>query len=188
MSQMVLYFVHSTSVLAFYIDVVLTLMSGAQNTLLWILMKAISKLKHLATYQVVFHTINICCFSLPNHGQKKRGFNRQSPEPSLFCTIQCIHHFAICNNQTNDNVTNCLTSMNSRCPTASLAQQIDLISSRWLHDITESLVSQFRKKIENFRCQLSMFRLNHSDSEKAQSWQKNGHIKNLDPSWKIVLW
>ena len=62
------------------------------------------------------------------------------------------------------------------CPTASLAQQIYLINYRWLQHIIESLVSHFRERIDNFKRQLPTFKLNHSDSEKAQT-QKNGHIK-----------
>ena len=55
------------------------------------------------------------------------------------------------------------------CPTASLAQQIDLINSRWLHDIIESLVAHFSERIDNFKRQLSTFRLDLSDCEKAQT-------------------
>ena len=85
-------------------------------------------------------------------GKKKRGSNRQNPGPSertsqdqnfaqavktLFRIIQCIHHFAIANNQLNGTVTKSfeakLSDLNKfvkpACPTASLAQQIDLINS-----------------------------------------------------------
>ena len=100
-------------------------------------------------------------------GKKKTDSNRQNPGPSdrisqdqnfaqavktLFRIIQCIHHFAIANNQLNGTVTKSfetkLSDLNKfvkpACPTTSLAQQIDLINSRWLQDITESLVAHFK--------------------------------------------
>ena len=135
-------------------------------------------------------------------GKKKRGSNRQNPGPSertsqdqnfaqavktLFRIIQCIHHFAIANNQLNGTVTKSfeakLSDLNKfvkpACPTASLAQQIDLINSRWLQDITESLVAHFRERIDNFKRQLSTFRLDLSDCEKAQTLAEKWARRNF---------
>ena len=124
---------------------------------------------------------------------KKRASNRQNPKLSedfcwsQFCTnvedgdfirfYQCIHHFAIANNQLNGTVPKSfegkLTDLNRfvkpACLTASLAQKIELINNRWLQDVTESLVSPFRERIDIFKRQLSTFRLNVWDSEKAQN-------------------
>ena len=114
----------------------------------------------------------------------------------LFRLIQCIHHCAIANNQLNDTVSKSfeskLTDFNRFVKpawlTAPLAQQIELINSRRLQDVTESLVSHFRERIDAFKRQLSTFLLNVSDSEKAQLWQINGHIRTLGQNWKIKLW
>ena len=82
---------------------------------------------------------------------------------TLFRIIQCIHHFTIANSQLNGTVTESFEAILSDpnkfvkpvCPTASLAQQIDLINSRWLQDITERLVAHFLERIDNFKRQLS---------------------------------
>ena len=135
-------------------------------------------------------------------GKKKRGSNWQNPGPSertsqdqnfaqgvktLFRIIQRIHHFAIVNNQLNGTVTKSfeakLSDFNKfvkpACPTASLAQQIDLINSRWPQDITESLVAHFRERIDNFKRQLSTFRLDLSDCEKAQTLAEKWPRRNF---------
>ena len=121
----------------------------------------------------------VIVLATPKTWAEKSGSNRQNPEPtvkSLFCITQCIHHFATDNNQVNecDKLSDLTVFKKPACRTASLAQQIDLINRRWLQHIIESLVSHFRERIDNFKRQLPTFRLNHSDSEKAQ---KNGHIK-----------
>ena len=45
-------------------------------------------------------------------------------------------------------------------------------------------VTQFRERIDNFKRQLSTFRLNISDCEKAQTLAENGHVITLDPNPK----
>ena len=111
-------------------------------------------------------------------GKKKRASNRQNHTPSertsadqnfaqttktFFRLIQYIHHFAIANNQLNDTVSKWfeakLTDLNQfvnpTCLTASLVQKIELINSRWLQDVTESLMSHFRGRMDAFKRQLS---------------------------------
>ena len=117
--------------------------------------------------------------------KKKRASNGQHPKPqertfadqnfaqtvkTLFRLIQCINHSAIANNQLNGTVSQSsedkLTDLNqfvkAACLTASLSQQ--LIISRWIHDVTDSLLSHFRERPDAFKRQLSAFRLNFSDS------------------------
>ena len=123
-------------------------------------------------------------------GKKKRASNRQNPKSpertsadqnfaqtvkAPFRLTQCIHHFVIAINQLNGTVSKRfdakLTDLNRfvkpACLTASLTQQIELNDSRWLKDVTDSLVSHFSERIDAFKRQLSTFRLNVSDSEKA---------------------
>ena len=131
--------------------------------------------------------------TLKSRARKKRSSNRQNPIPpkrtsvdqnsaqtakTLFRLIQCIHHFDIANNQLNGAESKIfegkLTELNRfvkpACLTASLAQDIELmIHSMWLQDVTESLVSRFRERLDAFKLQLSTFQLNVSVSEKAQN-------------------
>ena len=147
-------------------------------------------------YQVVFYIIDVYCESFYidtyfmityaliysskfwqhlNHGQEKRS-NRQNPGPSERTSQD--QNFA--NNQLKGTVTTSfdakLSDINKfvkpACPTASLAHQIDHINSRWLQDITESLVSHIRERIDNFKRHLSTFWLDHSDCEKGQTLEK----------------
>ena len=91
-------------------------------------------------------------------GREKRGLNRHNPVPlrgflkirtfaqavkTLFCIIQYIHNFVIANDQQNGTLTNTSEATFADAsrvvqPTcsASLGQQIELISSRRLHNIT----------------------------------------------------
>ena len=113
---------------------------------------------------------------------------------TLFRLIQCIHHFAIANNQLNGTVSKSfegkLTDLSRFVKpaylTASLAQQIELI--RWLQDATKSLVARFRERIDTFKRQLCTCLLNVSDSEKAQHLAEKWARKDIRSKLKDVTW